>query len=74
MFHPEALADYLRCIRLPGTIHAMCEDYRAGVSIDFELDEKDRGVKKSLVRFLLCGAIKAKYEVIRCAGRLAGLG
>lgn len=46
LFHPEALADYLRCIRLPGTIHAMCEDYRAGASIDFELDEKDRGMKK----------------------------
>lgn len=46
LFHPEALADYLRCIRQPGTIHAMCEDYRAGATIDFELDEADRGMKK----------------------------
>lgn len=46
LFHPEALADYLRCIQQPGTIHAMCEDYRAGVSIDFQLDETDRGMKK----------------------------
>lgn len=45
-FHPEALEDYLRCIRNPGTIHAMCEDYRAGATFDFELDEQDRGTKK----------------------------
>lgn len=46
LFHPDALADYLRCIRQPGTIHAMCEDYRAGATIDFELDGADRGKKK----------------------------
>lgn len=46
LFHPEALADYLRCIRQPGTIHAMCEDYRAGATIDYELDEADRRRKK----------------------------
>ncbi|NOU79483.1 alpha/beta fold hydrolase [Paenibacillus sp. LMG 31459] len=44
IFHPEALDDYLRCIHQPGTIHAMCEDYRAGASIDYELDEADRGI------------------------------
>jgi haloacetate dehalogenase len=41
-FHPEALADYLRCARDPETIHAMCEDYRAGATYDFDLDESDR--------------------------------
>lgn len=46
IFHPEALADYFRCIHQPGTIHAMCEDYRAGATIDYELDEADRGIKK----------------------------
>lgn len=46
LFHPEALEDYWRGIHQPGTIHAMCEDYRAGASIDFELDEADRGTKK----------------------------
>lgn len=30
VFAPEALAEYLRCAGLPGTIHAFCEDYRAG--------------------------------------------
>jgi haloacetate dehalogenase len=41
-FHPDALEDYLRCVANPATIHAMCEDYRAGAGIDVELDEADR--------------------------------
>lgn len=42
-FHPDALADYLRCCHNPATIHAMCEDYRAGATIDYDIDEADRG-------------------------------
>ncbi len=45
-FDPEALEDYLRCVRNPETIRAMCEDYRAGAGIDRELDELDRGQRK----------------------------
>lgn len=41
-FIPEALAEYLRCIRLPGAVHAMCEDYRASAGIDLEHDRADR--------------------------------
>jgi haloacetate dehalogenase len=41
-FHPEAVADYLAAARATETIHAMCEDYRAGATYDFELDEADR--------------------------------
>jgi haloacetate dehalogenase len=41
-FQHEALEDYLRCVRDPDTIHGMCEDYRAGATIDYELDEEDR--------------------------------
>ena len=41
-FSADALADYLRSVHNPETIHAMCEDYRAGATIDFELDEADR--------------------------------
>ena len=29
-FDPAALADFMRCFRNPETIHAICEDYRAG--------------------------------------------
>ena len=38
---PEAHADILRTFRIPGTIHAGCEDYRAAASIDLEHDEAD---------------------------------
>ncbi|MGI2328096.1 alpha/beta fold hydrolase [Planococcus sp. YIM B11945] len=46
LFHPEALEDYVRCIQNPKTIHAMCEDYRAGVFFDRLIDDADRGMKK----------------------------
>jgi len=45
-FDPDALADYLRCVHNPATIHAMCEDYRAGATFDFALDEADRGTRR----------------------------
>jgi haloacetate dehalogenase len=41
-FDPEALADYRAAVSDPDTIHAMCEDYRAGATIDDDLDEADR--------------------------------
>ena len=34
-------AEYRRVFRIPGTLHAMCEDYRAGASIDFAHDGAD---------------------------------
>jgi haloacetate dehalogenase len=40
-FGPEALADYIRCIKNPDTIHGMCEDYRATFGIDLEMDTAD---------------------------------
>ena len=41
-FAPQALADYERCMTLPGSAHAVCEDYRASAGIDLEHDEADR--------------------------------
>jgi len=35
----EAFAEYLRAFQLPGSIHASCEDYRAGATIDLTHDE-----------------------------------
>ena len=46
VFSEEALAEYLRCFSDPATIHASCEDYRAGASIDYEHDEADLGKRK----------------------------
>jgi len=36
-----AEAEFLRAFRNPATVHAMCEDYRAGASTDFDLDDVD---------------------------------
>jgi len=43
---PDALEDYLHCVRNPETIHAMCEDYRAAATLDFAYDEADRGTRR----------------------------
>jgi haloacetate dehalogenase len=42
-FDPECVADYLACFADPACIHASCEDYRAGWTIDRAIDEADRG-------------------------------
>jgi haloacetate dehalogenase len=53
----EALVqEYLRCYRLPGTIHAICEDYRAAASIDLEHDAADGGRRLDMPLLALWGA------------------
>jgi haloacetate dehalogenase len=45
-FPEEVVAEYVRCFSDPATIHATCEDYRAGATIDFEIDKADYGLRK----------------------------
>ena len=40
-FSPEALAHYRALLQDPARVHAVCEDYRAGATIDRQLDEAD---------------------------------
>ena len=40
-FDPEAMAEYLRCFVKSEVIRATCDDYRAGATIDHELDQHD---------------------------------
>ena len=40
-FDPEAMAEYLRCFAKSEVIRATCDDYRAGATIDHELDQHD---------------------------------
>ncbi|WP_248752727.1 alpha/beta hydrolase [Pseudomonas sp. MWU15-20650] len=40
-FTDAAFAEYLRCLKLPGTATGICEDYRAAASIDLEHDQAD---------------------------------
>ncbi|MGD9891172.1 MAG: alpha/beta fold hydrolase [Dehalococcoidia bacterium] len=41
-FAPEAMAAYLDAFRDPACIHATCEDYRAGATLDRDHDRADR--------------------------------
>jgi haloacetate dehalogenase len=41
-FHPAARADYLAALHEPGTIAAICEDYRAATGIDLAHDRASR--------------------------------
>lgn len=52
-FDPRALAEYRRCIALPGTAHGLCEDYRAAAGIDLDHDRADRDAGQLLQTPLL---------------------
>ena len=47
-FDPEAMEDYLRCGSSAEAIHAACEDYRAGWSVDRVHDEEDRAAGRRI--------------------------
>jgi len=68
LFAPEALADYLRCVHNPATIHGMCEDYRAGATIDYALDQADYGQRRISCPLLALwarqGQLESWYDVL----------
>ena len=47
-FDPQAIAEYQRCLALPGAAHGLCEDYRASRTIDLEHDRSDREAGRHL--------------------------
>lgn len=53
-FTEHALAEYIRCCT-PENIHAVCEDYRAAVSIDLDHDEADLHRKLTIPVLVLWG-------------------
>lgn len=52
---PEAFAEYLRCFQDPATIHASCEDYRAGATIDLDHADEDGDRKVTCPLLVLWG-------------------
>ncbi|GAP36634.1 Haloacetate dehalogenase H-1 [Piscinibacter sakaiensis] len=52
-FDPRALAEYARCLALPGSAHGLCEDYRAAAGIDLEHDRADRAAGRRVEAPLL---------------------
>lgn len=49
-FTPEVLAEYRRCMHLPGIAHAICEDYRASATIDLDHDRADRAAGRKVTQ------------------------
>ena len=47
-FSPEALAHYRALMQSPASVHAICEDYRAGASIDRKLDDADKAAGRKI--------------------------
>ena len=47
-FAPAALAEYERCVAMPGTAQAICADYRASATIDLEHDRADIAAGRKL--------------------------
>jgi haloacetate dehalogenase len=52
-FEPEALEDYRAMFRDPARVHATCEDYRAGATLDRAYDEADRAAGRRIAAPLL---------------------
>lgn len=47
-YPPEVLSAYRRMLDDPGTVGAMCEDYRAGASVDVVHDDADRAAGRRI--------------------------
>jgi haloacetate dehalogenase len=56
-------AEYLRCFADPQTLHAMCEDYRAGASIDLQHDETDLSKTLACPTLVLWGVHGAMHRL-----------
>ncbi|MDE4192644.1 alpha/beta fold hydrolase [Phaeobacter gallaeciensis] len=76
-FPAEALEAYRKSWRDPACIHAMCNDYRAAIDVDFALDaaDLDRQVSSpALVLYGATGAMAKQYDVeATWAPRLANM-
>ena len=69
LFHPEAMEEYVRCLRDPQTIHATCEDYRAAATLDYEHDASDLGAGRRIECPVLAlwgrqGFLEGHYDVL----------
>ena len=75
-FDARALAEYVRCLELPGTAHGLCEDYRASAGIDLVHDQLDLDNKNFLQQPLLVlwgeqGVVHKCFEPLKEWSKLA---
>jgi len=71
---PTLGAEYRRVFKIPGTLHAMCEDYRAGGTIDFEHDGADLDKKVQSPLLVLWGengSVAGRYDALQIWGERA---
>ena len=80
-FAPEALAEYERCVQIPGSAESICEDYRASATIDLEHDRADLAAGRKLAQPLRVlwgqhGAVGRCFDVLalwrECADAVSG--
>jgi haloacetate dehalogenase len=64
----ETRAEYARAFRDPETLHAICEEFRAAATLDYQHDEADRGRRRITCPVLALwsrqGALQAWYDVL----------
>ncbi len=75
-FHPEARADYLAALKAPGTVEAICEDYRAATAIDLDHDRASREAGQRIACPMLAlwggkGKVGVWYDVLEVWRRYA---
>ncbi len=83
-FDDAALAEYLRAFADPATVHASCEDYRAGATVDLEHDAVDRDAGRRVACPLLAiwgtrGFVARRYDPLAvwrdyASGPVTGVG
>lgn len=65
-FPAEVRAEYVDKFSDPDTIHAICEEYRASVTLDYAHDEADRGQRRITCQVLALwsqsGAFAGRYQ------------
>ncbi|HEX5543483.1 MAG TPA: alpha/beta hydrolase [Micromonospora sp.] len=65
-FTDQVRAEYIEKFSDPGTIHAICEEYRASAMLDYQHDEADRGNRRItcpvLVLWSQTGAFAGRYQ------------
>jgi haloacetate dehalogenase len=73
--YPKSVVDaYRRQLRDPAVVEAICEDYRAGATVDRELDEADRAAGRRIEAPLLAlwagrGALPLLYDDVTAIWR-----
>ena len=67
-FPVEIRRAYLRNFSDPETLHAICEEYRAAITLDYEMDEADRGTRRIacpvLALWSSAGAVQHWYDAL----------